>query len=370
MPRKKKQDRILTDRGRKLFRKHIPDSELGFGVGFTLFVLVMAVWFVYQEDNYDPGERDIAPELMVAGSVEDKLYRTPLQRWVDPSQRGVAQAAVDTGILPDEILEGGWLPSTRPQEFVEDNLFEKINGQAPQYISYGFQKLHYLGLEHPESGKEISIEFYDMGNFQNALGIFSAQRGDQEVLTAENAYYYQTAIGAIGLSGPFYFKFAGTELNDELTIAKAESMVPVVASMDRAQIYKPVAFTAFADTLGIPFSGISYVTEDVFQYDFAKNFWFGTPGEADSMEYYLHEARDEAEAAALFDKLLENHLYDYERVGEEIDGSVTLKHQFLDEYLVMERRGSMIYGLDGAPVLDAIDDEMGKLESGLFSESM
>jgi len=365
--RSKKKDRILTDRKRKLFRTTIPVAEGAFGIAFVAFVVLMGVWFAAQEDNFDPSERDITTELMVDGSVEDKLYRAPLARWSDPSKGAVASAAVDTGFFPAEVLEDGWQPATRPQEFVADTLYEKINGAAPQYIEFGFEKLYYIGLERPASGEEISIELYDMGAFQNALGIFAAQRdASRDVSARAGAYFYDTELGAIGITGAYYFKMAGAEPSDTVH-AKSAQLMRVLGSLEKAQGGTPVAFQAFADSLAIPFQNIQYQRNDVFQYDFAKDFWFGAPEDGAGLRYYMHESADDAVAGELYGKLLENHLMDYDQAAER-EGGVVLKHKYLDEYLVLEKRGSMIYGLDGAASLDTVDGSLGKLESVLFNE--
>ncbi|MBI1318788.1 MAG: hypothetical protein GC168_07540 [Candidatus Hydrogenedens sp.] len=367
MARAKKKDRIFTDRERKLFRKRIPSTESIFGAGFLAFVIGMGSWFFAQKNNFDPSERDISNELMVADSVEDKLFRMPLERWTEPGQGGVVSAAADTGYFPEAILEHGWQPSTRPQEFVADNLYEKINGAAPQYIDFGFQKLYYIGLVQPATNAEISIEMYDMGEFQNALGIFAAQRdASRDVINRGHAYFYETSLGAIGIAGTYYFKIAGAEPGPEIE-KKTQYLIDALCGLKQAQIGTPTAFQAFAGTMGIPFQNIQYQRTDVFQYDFAKDFWFAAPADGDGMRYYVHETPDESAAGDLYNKLLENHLMDYEQTAER-EGGVVLKHKYLDEYLVLEKRGSMIYGLDGAPSIDSVDGSLSKLETVIFHE--
>ena len=66
MARKKSKDKVFNDRSRKIFRHYFGASELAFGVFFILFTVAMGAWFVMQRDNYDPGERDISMELMIA----------------------------------------------------------------------------------------------------------------------------------------------------------------------------------------------------------------------------------------------------------------------------------------------------------------
>ena len=141
--------KVLNNLGRpKLLRKEIPTGEALVGVVLLLLIVGMGVWLGEQRTNYDPGERDIETSLLVAQSVEDNLYRIPLKRWRDPSLGEVGAAPMEPGPLPSSILEGGWRTASTPKVFVPDNLYEKINGQAEQYLKFGFEDLTVVELEH------------------------------------------------------------------------------------------------------------------------------------------------------------------------------------------------------------------------------
>jgi hypothetical protein len=363
-----KKDKVFNDRKRKIFRKRIPDTEALFGIVFVGFTVLMGVWFIAQSDNYDPTERDISMTLMEEGSVEDNLYRTPLERWVDPSMRNASlgPSQPQLGVFPEPILEGGWQPSTRLQEFVPDTLFEKINGAAPQYINFGFQKLHFIGIEQPGSDYEINIELYDMAAFENAMGIFSAQRdASREVLTEGPVYYYETSIGAIGIVGPYYFKLTGTA-EDAVISKKARQMVRTLAKLTSAADM-PKAYDTFLNLMGIPFDRIAFEKSSVFQYDFANDFWFASPIEGEDQRYYVHEAESAEAAQALMDQLLQEQLFEYDLV-EEADASVTLKHKFLDTYMTIERSENVIYGVEGAPAEEGLHETMATLQGAFLNE--
>jgi hypothetical protein len=364
-----KKERIFTNRTRKVFRNHIPRSEAGFGIFFLILVVVMGAWFFAQARNYDPSERDISTELMEEGSVSDTLYRTPLKRWTDPTMPATAgaQAAPELGIFPASLLDGGWSVSTRIQEFDESNLYEKINGAAPQYFQYGFVRLYYVGLTHSESGNEIGIELYDMGSFQNALGLFSAQRAaDRAVISEGNTHYYETGIGAIGIAGPYYYKFTGSDSTD-IIVTKSKQFVAMSTSLENGDAAPPRTFEVFAGMLDVPFEGISFEKSDVFQFQFATDFWFGRPESGGDLRYFVHEAASPEEAKALFDQLLENQLFDFELVEQWNEG-VLLKHKFLQTYLAMEHIGSTLYGLDGATEDAVVDDTLTTLQVAFLNE--
>jgi hypothetical protein len=362
-----KKEKLFNDRKRKVFRKYIPSNEVLSGLVVAGVLVLGLGWFFAQRDNYDPGERDISMALMEEGSVEDKLYRTPLQRWTDPAKAHAATlSGPDLGIFPAAILSGGWQAATRIQEFDESNLYEKINGAAPQYVQYGFQRLHFVGLEQPESGASLNIELYDMGQFQNALGIFSAQRGDgRTVARAGDAFYYGTGVGAIGITGPYYFKLTGDR---EEAQPKAEEIVPALNGLTSGGKGTPPYFALFQERLQVPFDGITFEKSDVFQFQFARDFWFATPDPEGDLRYFVHEAPDEAAAQELFGLLIENLLYDYEEV-ERSDTGVVLRHSFLDNYFVLRRRGATLYGVENLPQANELEASLGSLETALFDET-
>ena len=350
MARKKSKDKVFTDRSRKIFRRYFGASELAFGVFFILFTVAMGAWFVMQRDNYDPGERDISMELMIAQQVEDHLWEPPLELWFEPGsgRAGGGAPAIDLGIFPPQTLGGDWSAASRVKVYDDSNLYEKIDGQETQYKAFGFQFLHFISIEDAGKGLDVNIELYDMGTFQNALGIFAAQRSAGiQVRSEGKAFLYLTEAGALAIVDKYYFKFSGNEdsetiRNHALLVIKSFSE-GVSGSGDT-----PRAFMVLAQELGVDFQDIEYVLEDVFQYDFAKDFWFGSVRRDSAEKYFLHEAATEEEASELFDQIMEEHLYEYTLVSRD-DGQAVMRHDFLETFFTLNRNGRFVFGIDGAP---------------------
>lgn len=360
-----REHKVFTDRKRKVLRKRISAGEAAFTAVFVVLVVGMGAWFYGKRDDYDPNERDISMALLEEDQVVDTLYRTPLQRWVDPAQRmaGGAFEAIDVSPFPKAILDGGWEASARVQHFKADTLYEKINGAADQYLQFGFQELHYASLKNPE-GLELSIELYDMGSMENALGIFAAQRDyETAVLTQGPMQFYPTSVGAIGCAGHYYFKIAGTSENAAIT-EKSRQIMECISGMGGATEGLSEPYRILTQELKVPTDAVTFEKSDVFQYDFATDFWFGKAGSEDSFRYYIHESASEQDAAALFAKLLENHLFDYDEVSRS-DNRAVLKHKVLNTYLSVARDGNTVYGVDGAPEATALDEAIQKLEAAL-----
>lgn len=373
--------KVFTDRKRKVYRKRISGGEVAFSALFAALVLGMAGWFAAQRDNFDPGERDISMATLVEDTVVDNLYRTPLERWTesghaDGGAEGAGLSVAELAPFPAVILDGGWEPSSRLQEFDESTLYEKIDGAAPQYIQFGFVKLHYISIAKAGTTHDISIELYDMGNFENALGIFAAQR-DEEAAVVSNgeAHYYLTAVGALGIAGPYYFKLSGTSA-EPVILEKSEQLVHALSTIAGQAGQTPRAFEVFTREFGIPFQDIEFEKSDVFQYDFAKDFWFGRAAPESNLRYYVHEAANAEEADVLFDKLLENHLFDYDRALGTDDSTplevsaskAVLKHKFLNTYLTLVRVDNLVFGIDGAAESGEASQATAMLQAALLGE--
>lgn len=363
-----KKEPIFNPRKRRVFRSAIPRSEVIFGAVFLLIVVGMTAWVAAQHDNYDPTERDISMDLMEEGSVEDTLYRTPLQRWRDPAAPAVAGAPdVDLGIFPAAMTNGGWIPATRVQTFDESTLYEKINGAAPQYFAFGFVMLHFLGMENAAAGVEINVELYDQGTFENALGIFAAQRdAERTVEHLGPVHFYKTGIGAIGMVDRFYFKITGSDEGPEIE-QKTNELLSAFSTLAGENAEPPKAFVVLRDTLNIPFEGIAFEKSDVFQFQFANDFWFGTPDNAEGLRYYIHHASDETQAIELYDLLLENQLFDYNEIARTEDTAI-LNHKFLETKLAMKRTGAWLFGFDGAPPELNADEVLSTLQEAFLSD--
>ena len=345
----RKKNKVFNDRPRKIFRRYFGASELGFSAFFIVFTAAMGAWFVMQRDNYDPGERDISMEMMIAQQVEDHLWEPPLQLWFEPGNGlgGGGAPAFDLGIFPPQTLGGDWVPTSRVEVFDGTNLYEKIDGQETQYKKFGFEFLHYISMEDSGKGLDVGIELYDMGNFQNALGIFAAQRSaGSDVENEGRAFFYYTEAGAAGIVDKYYFKFVGNEDSDIIrghSFLVMKSFAESVAESGDT----PWGFMVLAGELGVGFQDIEYILEDVFQYDFAKDFWFGSVKPDSTERFFLHEAASDEEAASLFDLIMEEHSYEY-TVLTQGDTHAVMKHDFLKTFFTLNRNGRFVFGIDGA----------------------
>ena len=110
-----------------------------------------------------------------------------------------------------------------PEEYAEEDLFEKINGKAPFYTESGFVKL--TTQRFSSEGDEDSwmeIYLYDMGGARGAFSVFSLQRREDVELLDEFGFGYKTSNGLYLAVDKYYVEIVGSSESDELSDAMVE----------------------------------------------------------------------------------------------------------------------------------------------------
>lgn len=84
----------------------------------------------------------------------------------------------DASIFKEVRMSPKWRMDGQPYNFLPQNLYEYINGQAEFFIALGFIKLTGANYTTVADGKDtVTIDIYDMGNKLNAFGVLQAKRG-------------------------------------------------------------------------------------------------------------------------------------------------------------------------------------------------
>ena len=108
-------------------------------------------------------------------------------------------------ILPAKELKS-FIPS--PSEFTgftitheaeyynKENLWDYMNGGAPGYLAYGFEKMVTLHVKNLKNHSEIVVDMYDMGNHLNAFGIYSVERipGGRDLSVGVDSFHDDTTL--------------------------------------------------------------------------------------------------------------------------------------------------------------------------------
>ncbi|MCJ7628218.1 MAG: hypothetical protein MUO50_07495, partial [Longimicrobiales bacterium] len=82
-------------------------------------------------------------------------------------------------LLPKTI--GEWVKQDAPLTYDRETIFDYINGAGEVYRSYAFS--HVLVDRYERSGAQdqgVTVELFDMGNPEDAFGVFSYAREQEE----------------------------------------------------------------------------------------------------------------------------------------------------------------------------------------------
>jgi hypothetical protein len=369
MPR----DRIFRVRRPHLLRTHIPLAENLSAALVGIGLLALVAWVMSTGNDFDPSDRDLPIDLQQSSAREIHIYTPPLKTWMDPAQPAIA-GVLDLTPFPAGILDSEWQPVGRVKRFQVDNLYEKINGEAEKFIKQGFVELAYLLLRSSRDGSEISIELFDQGDLAGSLGVFTEHATGRAVRESDGVSFFTTEAGVIGRAGRYFFRAAG-DRSSEAIDGKALRLVkafrtlgdrpPPAASVPEPEL--PEGFALLNQRLGIPEKDIQFQENNVFQYEFAKRFWFADAGLDGAARIFLHIDKDAAGAEALVDALLEEQRYDYEEVAS--DASVTtLRHRFLETYFVITRKANFVFGLEQLADRETAADWLARIRESLSDE--
>lgn len=361
-------ERLFNPLRRKVLRKRISSGEAAFGALFLVLLGGAGLWVAAQRNHFDPAERDLSTEALARSSVEDTLYRVPLQRWRDPGAAAgpEAAAAVDLGIFPAGFLADGWSVDGRVETYDPNDVYEKIDGAAELYLRYGFQRLHYVTIAH--DADLVTVELYDQGTATNALGVYSEQREpDRAVERDGQLELYRTPAGCIGRYDRYYFKIAGNS-GGPAVLAKAAQLAALIGTLPVEAVAKPLPQRVLEQRLGFASDQLEYVKSDAFQFEFAADFWFARLPDAADARLFLHEDKDAAEAQALLRRIVQEQKNEYS-VIEDSDRGALLQHEFLKTYFAIRLRGATVFGVEGAAGRPEAEAALSRLEEGLSLES-
>lgn len=110
------------------------------------------------------------------------------------------------------------------ENYLADNLYEKINGKAPLYIESGFVKLstaRFVSKEDENLWMELFI--FDMAGIKNAFSVYSVQRRPDVEMLPDMQFGYKTTDAPYFVHGKYYIEFIASSKSDALFKAMMET---------------------------------------------------------------------------------------------------------------------------------------------------
>lgn len=341
--------RLFNPKRRRVNRKHISSYEILSSLIILFSLANIVLWTATRKNLYDPTRQDVSLEALEQVSSSIVLYQRPLKPW-QSSDKASSSLDIDLGIFPDSIASDRWQPKSRVKTFDPENLYVKINGEAERFLRHDFKRLSYLVLQSANQIEEISIELYNQGSVAGSSGIFAEHRSpDSQVEQKGPSTYFATSIGLIGRKDHFFYRIAGNRSSESIR----DKSLQLVQSF--SELPAPESAVAFGyqllQELNIKPAEIRHQAVNVFQYDFAKDFWFGKPDTTNQAEVFVHRAESNDSGLQLLTRILEEHQYEYQTI-RKTENLAFLQHNFLKSYFIIAIQDSFIFGADKTPDQD------------------
>ncbi len=94
-------------------------------------------------------------------------------------------------ILPDSV--NGWVGGNIQRFTDNNNLYDYIDGGAELYISYGY--ISAISRRYTGPGQqEVTVEIFDMGDPENAFGVFSHTRYEEDYTFGQGSQYVEGVL--------------------------------------------------------------------------------------------------------------------------------------------------------------------------------
>ena len=171
---------------------------------------------IYLKGQYfDPGLFALDQSLlqnMPAPRQQVKLYEETAEGGVRETVSAMPQPGLFSALAPT-----GWNQLGNVETFPADDLYVKINGRAEQYLAYNVKKLQFAGFANGNSFIDVFV--YDMGEPENAFGIFSVERNTGQPPIAIGREGYRVEASYFFWKGPYYVQIIASETGESMAQA-------------------------------------------------------------------------------------------------------------------------------------------------------
>jgi len=133
-------------------------------------------------------------------------------------------------LLPESSTLEGWSVAEGPSSYAPDSLWEYLNGGAPRYQAYGFERLVHTRYQLGDDPlASVTADVYDMGSELGAFGIYRSIRPSDAVVRTWGAEGYRSGTVAAAWKGGVFVHAAADDDRPEL-VETLELLVSHVCS--------------------------------------------------------------------------------------------------------------------------------------------
>ena len=254
-----------------------------------------------------------------------------------------AQSADITPLLAGLAPEG-WGLLGEVERFTADNLYEKINGRAEQYLAYDVLGLTCVSLAN-SAEQFIDLYVYDMGGPTRAFGIYSVERQEGQPAIDVGRGGYRVKASYFFWKGPYYVQVLASEAGEPFQRIGADIARSLADGLvDNGEPVWGLGALPQADR--IP-GTVQYFMRDALSLDFLSNTYTARYRKGDAEITGFLSRQPSAGAASDVLDAYQNYLKKYgELVGRsESDGTPVITGSIGGVFDVVFRRGELVGGV-------------------------
>lgn len=217
-------------------------------------------------------------------------------------------------LLPIDSL-GEWVVAEGPLPFSPDNLWEYLNGGAPRYEDFGFERLIHTRYQLGDDPlASVTADVYDMGSELGAFGIYRSIRPSDAVVRSWGAEGYRSGTVAAAWKGEIFVHASSDDERPEL-IERMEVLVSRICDEADGGVLPPTILDPLPPQGLVPYSE-RYVASNLLGHAaFGEGVVATFEIEGRRGELFFSELESEADAR----QALQSYRQEKERWAEVID---------------------------------------------------
>jgi hypothetical protein len=287
---------------------------------------------------------------------------------------GKEPAVEGTGLaelVPTASSMNGWKIADGPTDYDSDTLFEYLNGGAPLYLDFGFQRMVHVRYQFGDSYlSSVTLDVYDMGSDLGAFGLYRSGRPTGAEVRDWGAEGYRSGTVAAAWKGGVSIHAEADDDRPEL-IEAMEGLVAEVANSVDGGTSHPQIIDLLPRAGLVPWSE-RMIAEDLMNHAFLPGGVLATyrvAGDEGTM-FFSDLAGELAVTEAMAE--LRAHQGQWGEIVDDIDSIGDGGFRFFDPGLgsgAVVSTGFFVVGVHGGLPFDVQMDLLGRLVENLSSAS-
>jgi len=274
----------------------------------------------------------------------------------------------DPTIFSLDILSQDWKPMGEVEFYNADNLYEKIDGKAEQYLDYDVVGLQTATFVHKDGKRFVDLYVYDMGEPLNAFGVFSAIRYPDEppIDLGQGGY---KSDGYFFWKGKYYTQIILSDPGEE-TEKFALNLVRNIESKQQELPVEIWGLNKFPKKELLP-NSIQYFKKEALNLSFLNDVYAAIYLKKETeITAFLSRRKDESEANQIFEEY-RNYLIKYGALIDEseAESESIIVGELMGYYDVVFKKGNIIGGTNAVENREDAEEVSQDLLSSLSKSS-